>query len=382
MIEILADNIRVEKIRGKKRPIYEQIRHQIHGMIKSGEIVTGQELPSISSMSEKLNVNYRTIKSALELLEKDGLLNCLPNKRSVVRGYSNQTPKAVEALCFAFLRMTGDDFFVSTSAGIKRYADENSIDCVFIDTSNDHERFLDALAHPGQNVSGLIFAPYESPSYYKAISLALKRNTNMVFIDRVLPNVNVTSVSADHFMGAYEATKHLLENHPRAVYYIGNTLEPSSCRDRVSGWRSAMHSYGFPACSSYLIDIGYTEVELSSSPLVFMEYEVDAATKFFNSHDEQKFSILASNDYTAKAIYIAAEKKGMVIGKDVFIVGFGNLPMASRLNVPLSSVNQYSEQVGYEAARALFETITGSMPKPVQKVLPVDLVIRDSSQLK
>lgn len=380
MINVLADNIKVKKQKGKKLPLYKQIRYQVHSMIESGGILPGQELPSISLIAETLNVNYRTVKSAFELLEKDGVLNCEPNKRPVVIQPSQKPSEISQDLCFAFIRMTGDEFFVSASAGIKRYADENDINCIFIDILNDHDRFIDALNHPGQSVSGLILAPYESPEYFKAISTALKDGTKMVFIDRVLPNLDISCVSADHFMGAYQAAQHLLKNHSRPVFYIGNTLEPSSCRDRVAGWTSAMHSFGYPGCSAYLIDVGYTDIEMVAENSASKDHEVEAIVNFFDSHNEDKYSILTSNDYIANAVYIAAERKGLKIGKDIFIAGFGDLPLASRLNQPLTTVCQNTEQVGYEAAEVLFETITGTMPKPVHRILPVDLVVRKSSE--
>ncbi len=380
MINVLTDNIKVKKVKGKSQPIYEQIRRQIHGMVKSGEIQTGQELPSISFLSEKLDVNYRTVRSALDLLEKDGVLNCEPNKRPVVLGCSPDQKRVKQSLAFAFIRMTGDDFFVSTSAGIKKYTDENDIECLFIDAANDHDKFLDAIMHPGHNIDGLIFAPYESPEYDRAITSALKRNTSIVLLDRVPPNMNVSSVSADHFMGTYTATAHLLENHSRPVYFLGNTLEPSSCRERVSGWRSAMHAYNYPACNSYLFDFGFKDVEMAKWDLEYIEYEIDAALQFFfDSHDEKMFSILASNDYVAKSVCVAAQRRGFVVGKDIFIVGFGDLPMASRLDVPLTTVRQFNEKLGYEAARMLFETAAGLQPKPVHRILPVELVVRQSS---
>jgi len=67
------------------------------------------------------------------------------------------------------------------------------------------------------------------------------------------------------------------------------------------------------------------------------------------------------------------------IGKDVFVVGFGDIPLAQTMPVPLSSVFQNSELVGYESAKLLYELITGDMEKPVHRILPVELRIRASS---
>ncbi len=78
----LIDNIVLDKNCNKKRPLYQQIREQIHKNIESQVISDTQQLPSIAYLAKKWNVTYRTIKAAYDLLEEDGLIS-YENRKSV-----------------------------------------------------------------------------------------------------------------------------------------------------------------------------------------------------------------------------------------------------------------------------------------------------------
>lgn len=54
-------------------PIYEQIKEQIIMLINTGVYKPDEQLPSIRSLSNELNINVNTIKRALAELEHDGI---------------------------------------------------------------------------------------------------------------------------------------------------------------------------------------------------------------------------------------------------------------------------------------------------------------------
>lgn len=54
-------------------PIYEQIKEQIIMLINTGVYKPDEQLPSIRSLSNELNINVNTIKRAFSELEYDGI---------------------------------------------------------------------------------------------------------------------------------------------------------------------------------------------------------------------------------------------------------------------------------------------------------------------
>ena len=71
-------------------PIYEQIIAQIKGMIASGEIASGEALPSVRTMAKDLRISALTVKKAYDLLEEEGLAQTVHGKGTYVTGLSRE----------------------------------------------------------------------------------------------------------------------------------------------------------------------------------------------------------------------------------------------------------------------------------------------------
>ena len=68
------------------KPIYEKISTQIKNAILSGELTTGQALPSIRSLASDLHVSVITTKRAYSDLEALGFIETRQGKGSFVAG--------------------------------------------------------------------------------------------------------------------------------------------------------------------------------------------------------------------------------------------------------------------------------------------------------
>lgn len=68
-----------------KVPVYEQITRQISGMVLTGEMKTGDPMPSVRELAEQLNVNHNTIQKAYTELERRGMTASVPGKGRFLR---------------------------------------------------------------------------------------------------------------------------------------------------------------------------------------------------------------------------------------------------------------------------------------------------------
>ena len=75
-------NLIISNTSGK--PIYEQIVSQIKRQIVSGELVSGEMLPSIRSLAKDLRIIVITTKRAYDELEREGLIVTAAGKGSFV----------------------------------------------------------------------------------------------------------------------------------------------------------------------------------------------------------------------------------------------------------------------------------------------------------
>lgn len=68
--------------------IYEQIINQMKNAIVTGELKTGEALPSIRGLASELQVSVITTKRAYEELEKEGLIRSVAGKGFYVCEYN------------------------------------------------------------------------------------------------------------------------------------------------------------------------------------------------------------------------------------------------------------------------------------------------------
>jgi len=59
---------------GSSEPIYRQVMEQLRRRIASGQLVAGQEIPSVRELAQALAVHPMTISKAFSLMETDGLI--------------------------------------------------------------------------------------------------------------------------------------------------------------------------------------------------------------------------------------------------------------------------------------------------------------------
>lgn len=67
------------------KPIYEQITSQIKQMIMSGELKSGESIPSMRSLAKSLHISVITVQKAYEDLQKDGFIEMTVGSGSFVR---------------------------------------------------------------------------------------------------------------------------------------------------------------------------------------------------------------------------------------------------------------------------------------------------------
>ncbi|HAQ61856.1 TPA: GntR family transcriptional regulator [Candidatus Delongbacteria bacterium] len=86
-------------------PIYKQISDQLRGMIITGELKSGEALPSIRNLARDLRISVITTKRSYEDLEREGFLETVGGKGTFVAPQNRefikeQKLKIIEAKLF------------------------------------------------------------------------------------------------------------------------------------------------------------------------------------------------------------------------------------------------------------------------------------------
>ncbi len=381
MIEILQ-NIEIDTRPGKDKPIYEQVAEHIRQKINSADIREGMRLPAISEMMKEWDLAYPTIKTALEILENQQIIKCEPGRGKGPVVLKRITKTA--ALKFSFHRWCNEAQFLNLENGIRKFIEENGFEMKVIDSSFARPYSPQVLAAESEGMDGLIVYPIDKEDYIAAVNEVIAMGVSVVFVDRYFPNLEISSACADNFSGGYMATNHLIDQHDCPVYYFGHTGRPSSSHLRHQGWYQSMreHFTHLDFDKKFVWEVPLAEGQTLA--LNSNEWEIPAyktALQFISAVKSEKCCVFCTNDDAARVVSEAAKDHGRKIGEDFFVVGFGDKPYCERMDVPLSSVAQFDEKVGYEAAK-LLESIISNPSLALQRInriVPVELKVRQSS---
>jgi DNA-binding LacI/PurR family transcriptional regulator len=90
-------------------------------------------------------------------------------------------------------------------------------------------------------------------------------------------------------------------------------------------------------------------------------------------------AIWAVNDLIAIGVLRAVYESGRRVPEDVAVVGYDNTAVTELLYPPLTTVNIPARQLGRRAAQILFRRLENPNADPIQETIPVNLVIRQST---
>ncbi|MBL1068042.1 LacI family DNA-binding transcriptional regulator [Streptomyces sp. 7-21] len=175
------------------------------------------------------------------------------------------------------------------------------------------------------------------------------------------------SVAASNWNGGLAATRHLLQLGHRRIAIITGPEDALASRARLDGYRAAMDMAGVPVAPE-LIRVGRFEIEDGLTH-----------TRALLRLPEPPTAVFACNDGTAYGVYQAAAEAGLRIPGDLSVVGFDDMPPASWIVPPLTTVHQPLREMGTTAATMAVTLARGETPPLEHVELATRLVTRAST---
>lgn len=184
---------------------------------------------------------------------------------------------------------------------------------------------------------------------------------------------NIPAFLSDNYGGSRAMTEHLLgHGYTRLAYIAGTDYTPDS-RERLRAMRDVLAEHGLDITAEYIVkgdylqDSGYhAMLELLKRPIM-------------------PEAVFAANDQMALDAIRAIQENGLRVPDDIAVVGFDDIPMASYISPPLTTIQQPVYEMGWHAAKRAMamigpaETVEErALASPRVMFLPASLVVRKS----
>lgn len=200
----------------------------------------------------------------------------------------------------------------------------------------------------------------------------MRRRFPIVCFDRIPLGFRGDTVSTDNFLGAYEATNHLIElGHKRIALVMGRP-DLSTHAGRMAGYRKAMLAARLPMLDEYA---GSGEMQAQAGYAFgrrLLELR-DPPTAVFCTNNKMLLGFM-------KAMRDARTR----CPEDVSVVGFDDFAWTENFQPRLTTVAQPARELGRRAMQLLLERIEGKHDGgpglPENVVLKPELRIRESTR--
>jgi len=320
---------------------------------------------SVTTVSRALN-DFDDVNPATKEIIKNAAAEMGYSPNILAQRFQKKRTDTIGLILPTFGPRFSDPFFSEFIAGIGNTAAQYKFD-MLVSTRAPGAEEMQAYVQmiQGRRVDGLIIVRTRKED--SRITFLKDNNFPFVSFGRTEGKIDFSFVDEDSVYGMQLVANYLHEMGHRRIACITPPDDFMFAKFRFEGLKDRLEQLGTHLEQNYIRmgDLtqrsGYEEaVKLLKMP-------------------EPPTAIVAFNDLMAFGAMSAAQDKGLVIGKDISITGFDDIPMAAYSHPPLTTVHQPIYQIGAKVCDLLIKKVNNQPIQEDQVLLRPELIVRSSS---
>ena len=309
-------------------------------------------------INNRENVKEETRKKVLKVIKE---LGYYPN--FLARGLNINKTFAIGIIVPFTNHIFSTSYYVELLSGVEKACAEYNYHILLYPKKDEKEIIDYQQIFFERKVDGLIIiAPEINDKQIKVIN---KNDIPCVVVDGRQSGKNIIFIDSNNLDGAFFATEYLIKNNHKHIGFISGSTYMRNGKDRLDGYLKALRRYKISVREELIKNGDFSE----DSGYIYM--------KELLSESQRPTAVFASNDTMAIGAMRAVQEKNLTVPDDISIIGFDDIKMLDFITPSLTTVKQFSFNMGYTASNYLIEKINGKM-NIKSKIFNVELKIRDS----
>lgn len=259
--------------------------------------------------------------------------------------------------------------FADSTLGVQEYAEQHNMRVILCNSYykySQEENLVKTLRE--SQVDGLIITTTDPKG--DAIKSLLADNFPFVLLFSTIHGGPISAVGIDNYRGGYLATEHLISlGHKRIGMVAGNFSMTDKNYHRWKGYKKCLKEH----------DIIYDDDLLVQTDCSLQGEGGRESIQHLLALPDPPTAVFCSNDYIALGAIKGAQEEGLTLPDELSIVGFDDMQTASYMVPALTTVRQPAYDIGRRAAELLLQARDDNSSKPVQEMMDISLIIRDST---
>ena len=260
-------------------------------------------------------------------------------------------------------------YFSTVITGIQEVAYDNNYNIILFITNDSSERELSIIQNLSlSHLDGLLVSVSSNSDSCNHFQEIIDEGIPIVFFDRIASNIDTSKVMQGDYNGAFEAVEHLIESGYSKIAHIAGPKGLDFTEKRLNGYLDALKRHGLTAREEWIIYSGFSQDhgEADTYQLLQCEQRPDA--------------IFAVNDRKAIGAIVALKNNGVIIGKEIGVIGFTDDPICTIISPSITTIAEPAFEIGTTCCDLLLKHINKKNFNPQEIILPGKLMARDSTK--
>jgi len=318
---------------------------------------------SITTVSHALSgygdVNENTRQHIIAIAERLGYQPNLAARH--LRSKQTKTIGMVIPLTAHF----SDPFFMELLSGVGRQAAEYGYD-LLLSAQQPGEEELNAYRRivASSRIDGVVVARVQRDD--PRIKFLKEACHPFVVFGRSNAN-DYPYIDVDGRAGIHQIVLHLARLGHRRIAFVLSPPQLAFTALRYEGYCQGLAEAGLPLDNAYIVQGDLTRAGGHT------------AAAHLLALPEPPTAIVACNDSMALGAMLAIQEQKLVVGRDVAVAGFDDIPAAASASPPLTTVRQPIYDIGRQALDMLIRVIRNEPVENLHVLLVPELIVRASS---
>ena len=333
----------------KSKAKYLEVVNFVKVKIENGELKTGDKMYSENVLSGMFKMSRQTIRHAMEVLEKEGLISRVRGSGTYI-GLAERFSKIGKTSIAVVTTYVDSYIFPKTIKGIETVLSSAGYSVQIAFTNNtvekEHTILKDIIVK--DEVAGIIIEPTKSGLPNPNISLyqtLIKKGVPIIFINSFYPGLKLPHVSMNDKEIAKHATIQLIEAGHRKIGGIFK-LDDGQGHLRYAGYMEAMEEADLPTND---INVVWLDSEEARSLKISKEKILERT--------KNCTALLCYNDQIAFNMIELFQRNNIKVPDQMSIISIDNSELSVLGDVQITSVPHPMDELGTKAAGNLIRMI-------------------------
>ncbi|MBN1661716.1 MAG: LacI family DNA-binding transcriptional regulator [Anaerolineae bacterium] len=264
-----------------------------------------------------------------------------------------------------------DPFIAEVVQAVETTAHERGYSVILATFSSRREREIAAVEMlQSKRVDAVIVTSSRVGAHYLAHIERLRVPVVLINTHSAQTGPYTFAVNVDNRHGARMATTHLTDLGHTRIAYVAGAVDHSDDQERLAGYQDALQQAGLPFDPAWVV------------PGTGRASGGERALPRLLAITPRPTAVFCYNDLTAIGLMRAARHAGLAAPGDLAVVGFDDIPFASYVDPPLTTVAQPTREMGRQAvemALGLIDREAAQLAGFSNIVLQGKLIVRESS---